>query len=98
MRTFIAVAAAAVVVAGTALAQPTSPVPGSQPGTKAPGAELPKKDGTGSGSAPIGPPATPSNPTMPGTSSVPGAPNTPGTPKGMEKAPEASKKLDTPSR
>jgi hypothetical protein len=98
MRTFIAAATAAVVVAGTALAQPTSPVPGSQPGTKAPGAELPKKDGTGSGSAPIGPPATPANPTMPGASSVPGAPNTPSTPKGSETAPDVSKKLDTPSR
>src|SRR4029078_12759633 len=48
MRTFIAADTAAGVVAGTALAQPTPPVPGSQPGTKAPGAELPKKDGTGS--------------------------------------------------
>ena len=99
MRTFIAAATAAVLIAGTALAQPASPVPGSQPGTKAPGADLPKKDGTGSGSAPIGPPATPSNPApTPGASSVPGAPNTPSTPKGTETAPEATKKLDTPNR
>src|SRR3954454_1196637 len=57
MRMFIAAATAAVFVAGTALAQPASPVPGSQPGTKAPGSDLPKNDGSGSGSAAIGPPA-----------------------------------------
>jgi hypothetical protein len=99
MRMLIASIAGAALLAGTALAQPTSPVPGSQPGTKSPGADLPKKDDdVGSGSAPIGPPATPANPSTPGASSVPGAPSTPSTPKGSETAPEATKKLDTPAK
>jgi hypothetical protein len=71
----------------TMFAQPSSPVQGSQPGTTAPGAQpLPP---TGSGSAPIGPPAsTPqTTPATPGTPSVPGVPQ----------APNTSKKLDTPS-
>ena len=99
MRTLIAVAAVGGLLVGTALAQPASPVPGSQPGTKAPGSDLPKKnDGTGSGSAPIGPPETPSNPApVPGASDVPGRPGAPSTPKGTPPAPEASKKFDTPA-
>jgi hypothetical protein len=54
-------------IGGTAYAQPSSPVQGSQPGTTAPGAQpLPP---TGSGSAPIGPPTTPANP-GPGSRSI----------------------------
>jgi hypothetical protein len=91
MKKLLLVSAAAMFACGTALAQPASPVPGSQPGTKAPGSELPKQTpgATGSGSAPIGPPAsTPSTtPSTPGTPSVPG----------KAPAPDASKKLDTPS-
>jgi hypothetical protein len=98
MRALIPAAIAAALLTGPVVAQPASPVPGSQPGTKAPGADLPKKNGTGSGSAPIGPPSTPANPgATPGASSVPGAPGAPSTPKGTTTAPEASKKLDTPS-
>ena len=95
MRKLLSVAAGAALLTGvtmSAFAQPTSPVPGSQPGTKSPGADLPKtpsSPGTGSGSAPMGPPAT--TPTEP--SATPGTPSVPGTPS----APGASKKLDTPS-
>jgi hypothetical protein len=102
MRTLIAAAAATALLVGTALAQPSSPVPGSQPGTKSPGSDLPKKNGgTGSGSAPIGPPVsplTPSNPSpVPGASDVPGQPGAPSTPKGGATAPNATKNLETPS-
>jgi hypothetical protein len=99
MRTLIAAAATAALLVGTALAQPSSPVPGSQPGTKSPGSDLPKKnDGMGSGSAPIGPPATPSKPApVPGASDVPGQPGAPSTPKGGATAPNATKNLETPA-
>ena len=91
MSKLLMLSAAAMLVCGSALAQPASPVPGSQPGTKAPGSELPKQTpgATGSGSAPIGPPA--SSPST--TPSTPGQPSVPGTPS----APNATKKLDTPS-
>jgi hypothetical protein len=89
MRILISTAAAAALLVGgtLAIAQPSSPVPGAQPGAKAPGEELPKKAPEGSGSAPIGPPATGKTEAgpMPGKSSVPGAPN------------PTEKKLDTPS-
>jgi hypothetical protein len=70
MRRLISIATAAgLLAAGAANAQPASPVQGSQPGTQAPGVQ-PLPPNTGSGSAPIGPPAT-----TPSTT-----PSTPGTP------------------
>jgi collagen type III alpha len=97
MRVVIAGLAGAALLATAAIAQPTSPVPGAQPGAKAPGTDLPNQS-QGSGSAPIGPPATPANPSTPGASTAPGTPGAPSTPPGMANGTEAQKKLDTPTK
>lgn len=97
MRVLIAGLTGAALLATAAIAQPTSPVPGSQPVSKAPGTDLPNQ-GQGSGSVPMGPPATPANPSTPGASTAPGTPGAPSTPPGMATGSETQKKLDTPTK